>query len=231
MQTGSSPRISASRTPPGRLSTKQWPFAYPATNPSFSTSTWMASRTHSTPTPTVSTTATAPSPAPLTLSSATLRPFSRNCKMIVRKPMANQACMVTAQGRKERRSTGATVLQNCHIMAEPAFLSTVPPLKAYLGRPWKEFSRTIIMQSLIDGFIAPEGWSVWQGTFALDTLYYGEFKNRGPGSDMLRRVRWKGIQTITPAIAESFTPARLFAGDQWVTQSGIPYVPGMIPNV
>ncbi|KAL0414770.1 UNVERIFIED_CONTAM: putative pectinesterase/pectinesterase inhibitor 21 [Sesamum radiatum] len=155
----------------------------------------------------------------------------QNCRMIVRKPMANQACMVTAQGRKERRSTGATVLQNCHITAEPAFLSTVPPLKAYLGRPWKEYSRTIIMQSLIDGFIAPEGWSVWQGTFALDTLYYGEFKNRGPGSDMSRRVRWRGIQTITPAIAESFTPGRLFAGDEWVAQSGIPYVPGMIPNV
>ncbi|KAL0414771.1 UNVERIFIED_CONTAM: putative pectinesterase/pectinesterase inhibitor 21 [Sesamum radiatum] len=155
----------------------------------------------------------------------------QNCRMIVRKPMANQACMVTAQGRKERRSTGANVLQNCHIMAEPAFLSTVPPIKAYLGRPWKEYSRTIIMQSLIDGFIAPEGWSVWQGTFALDTLYYGEFKNRGPGSDMSRRVRWKGIQTITPAIAESFTPARLFAGDEWVAQSGIPYIPGMIPNV
>ncbi|KAL0376412.1 UNVERIFIED_CONTAM: putative pectinesterase/pectinesterase inhibitor 28 [Sesamum calycinum] len=155
----------------------------------------------------------------------------QNCQMIVRKPMANQACMVTAQGRKERRSTGATVLQNCHIMAEPAFLSTVPPLKAYLGRPWKEFSRTIIMQSLIDGFIAPEGWSVWQGTFALDTLYYGEFKNRGPGSDLSRRVRWKGIQTITQAIAESFTPGRLFAGDEWVTQSGVPYVAGMVPHV
>ncbi|KAK4405523.1 putative pectinesterase/pectinesterase inhibitor 28 [Sesamum angolense] len=155
----------------------------------------------------------------------------QNCQMIVRKPMANQACMVTAQGRKERRSTGATVLQNCHIMAEPAFLSTVPPLKAYLGRPWKEFSRTIIMQSLIDGFIAPEGWSVWQGTFALDTLYYGEFKNRGPGSDLSRRVRWKGIKIITQAIAESFTPGRLFAGDEWVTQSGVPYVAGMVPNV
>ncbi|KAL0348641.1 UNVERIFIED_CONTAM: putative pectinesterase/pectinesterase inhibitor 21 [Sesamum angustifolium] len=155
----------------------------------------------------------------------------QNCQMIVRKPMANQACMVTAQGRKERHSTGATVLQNCHIMAEPAFLSTVPPLKAYLGRPWKELSRTIIMQSLIDGFIAPEGWSVWQGTFALDTLYYGEFKNRGPGSDMSRRVRWKGIQNISPAIAESFTPGRLFAGDEWVTETGIPYVAGMIPDV
>ncbi|KAL2229733.1 pectinesterase-like isoform X2 [Sesamum indicum] len=152
----------------------------------------------------------------------------QNCQMIVRKPLANQGCMVTAQGRKERRSTGVTVIQNCHILAEPAFLSTTPPLKAYLGRPWKQFSRTIIMQTLIDGFIAPEGWAPWQGNFALDTLYYGEFKNRGPGSDMSRRVRWKGIQTITPAIADSFTPGRLFAGDEWVRQSGVPYVAGMV---
>ncbi|KAK4425899.1 putative pectinesterase/pectinesterase inhibitor 28 [Sesamum alatum] len=124
---------------------------------------------------------------------------------------------------------GATVLQDCHIMAEPAFINTVPPLKAYLGRPWKEFSRTIIMQTLIDGFIAPEGWSPWQGNFALDTLYYGEYKNCGPGSDLSRRVRWRGIQNMNDAIAQSFTPGRLFAGDEWVTQSAVPYVAGMVP--
>lgn len=152
----------------------------------------------------------------------------QNCRLVVRKPMNNQACMVTAQGRKDRRSVGITVIQNCDIVAEPEFLSTKPALQAYLGRPWKEFSRTIIMQSNIEGFIAPEGWSPWMGTFALDTLYYGEYQNRGAGSDLSKRVTWKGIKKITPQLALSFTPEKVFAGDEWVKSSGVPYVGGMM---
>ncbi|KAL6522857.1 hypothetical protein OROHE_016704 [Orobanche hederae] len=152
----------------------------------------------------------------------------QNCRLVVRRPMDNQACMVTAQGRKDKRSVGVTVIQNCDIVAEPAFLSVKPALSAYLGRPWKEFSRTIIMQSNIDGFIAPEGWSPWMGTFALDTLYYGEYQNHGAGSNLAKRVKWKGIKKITPQIAKSFTPEVVFAGDEWVRSAGVPYVSGFV---
>ncbi|GER33374.1 plant invertase/pectin methylesterase inhibitor [Striga asiatica] len=152
----------------------------------------------------------------------------QNSRLVVRKPMDNQACMVTAQGRKDKRSLGVTVIQNCDIVAEPGFLAVKPVLSAYLGRPWKEFSRTIIMQSNIDGFIAPEGWSPWMGTFALDTLYYGEYQNRGAGSNLGKRVTWKGIKKITPKIAESFTPQVVFAGDEWIKGAGVPYVPGFV---
>ncbi|KAL3812940.1 hypothetical protein ACJIZ3_014208 [Penstemon smallii] len=152
----------------------------------------------------------------------------QNCQLTVRKPMDNQACMVTAQGRKDHRSVGAIVLQNCNIVAEPQFTQVQPALKAYLGRPWKEYSRTIIMQSNIDAFISPEGWAPWMGTFALDTLYYAEYQNRGPGSNMSGRVKWKGIKKITPQIAESFTPGKIYGGDEWIKAAAIPYTPGMI---
>lgn len=186
-----------------------------------------------------------------TLYAHTNRQFYRDCKisgtidfifgdatsifqggsLVVRKPMANQACMVTAQGRKDRRSVGIIVAQNVEIAAEPDFLAAKPPIIAYLGRPWKEFSRTIIMQSNINGFIAPEGWSPWMGTFALDTLYYGEYMNRGPGADLSKRVTWKGIKKMTPQLAASFTAERMYMGDEWVKASGVPYVGGMIPGV
>lgn len=152
----------------------------------------------------------------------------QNCKMVVRKPMDNQGCMVTAQGRKDRRGIGAIVLQNCKITAAPDFLAVKPALQAYLGRPWKEYSRTIIMQSDIDGFINPEGWSPWAGTWGLDTCYYGEYQNRGPGSNTANRVTWKGIQKITPQIAESFTPGQYIQGDTWIKPVGFPYETGMI---
>uniref|UniRef100_M1C5H1 Pectinesterase n=1 Tax=Solanum tuberosum TaxID=4113 RepID=M1C5H1_SOLTU len=118
----------------------------------------------------------------------------QNCKMIVRKLMANQACMVTAQGRKDRRGVGAIVMQNCEIRAENEFISAQPAINAYLGRPWKEFSRTIIMQSLIDGFIEPQGWSVWAGDFALNTLFYAEYENREIGANSNNRVNWRGYK-------------------------------------
>ncbi|KAJ0825495.1 putative pectinesterase [Helianthus annuus] len=39
----------------------------------------------------------------------------QDCKMIVRKPLDNQVCTVTAQGRTNRTSKGALVLQGCTI--------------------------------------------------------------------------------------------------------------------
>ncbi|CAA0834830.1 Probable pectinesterase/pectinesterase inhibitor 58 [Striga hermonthica] len=152
----------------------------------------------------------------------------QNCRFVVRRPMDSQACMVTAQGRVDPRSQGAIVIQGGDIVAEPAFFKAPKPIVAYLGRPWKQLSRTIIMQTNIDGFISPEGWSPWMGTFALDTLYYAEYQNRGPGSNQAHRVHWKGIKHISPKIAESFTPGKAFGGDFWIKGAGIPYVPSML---
>ncbi|KAK4380065.1 hypothetical protein RND71_001927 [Anisodus tanguticus] len=148
----------------------------------------------------------------------------QNCKMIVRKPGDNQACMVTAQGRKDHRGVGAIVLQNCEIRAEPAFTSTQPPIKAYLGRPWKEYSRTIIMQTYIDSFIDPEGWAPWNGNFALNTLFYAEYQNKGPGANTDRRVKWGGYKrNISPQEAEKYVPGYFIDQDNWIKKTGISY--------
>ncbi|VFQ59453.1 unnamed protein product [Cuscuta campestris] len=153
----------------------------------------------------------------------------QNCKMVVRKPLENQACMVTAQGRKDHRGVGGLVLQNCEILPDPALKTVDPPVQVFLGRPWKEFSRTIIMQSYIDGFIAPEGWSPWIGTFALDTCWYAEYQNRGPGAKLDSRVTWKGYKkNITPQVANQFTAGVFLQGDDWIKPTGIPYESGMM---
>ena len=155
----------------------------------------------------------------------------QNCKIIVRKPLENQQCIVTAQGRIERREVSALVLQNCVISGAPEYLPVKDKNKAYLGRPWKEFSRTIIMQSQLDDIIAPEGWLPWNGNFALDTLSYAEFGNRGPGADQTNRVKWRGIKKINAAQARRFTPAVFLRGGDWIPSSGVPYTPGMFPGL
>ncbi|XWS14110.1 hypothetical protein CRYUN_Cryun36dG0095000 [Craigia yunnanensis] len=151
----------------------------------------------------------------------------QNCKIIVRKPLENQQCIVTAQGRIERREVSALVLQNCVISGAPEYLPVKNENKAYLGRPWKEFSRTIIMQSQLDDIIAPEGWLPWNGNFALDTISYAEFGNRGPGADQTNRVKWRGIKKINTAQAQRFTPAVFLRGGDWIPSSGVPYTPGV----
>ncbi|XP_048135714.1 putative pectinesterase/pectinesterase inhibitor 28 [Rhodamnia argentea] len=152
----------------------------------------------------------------------------QNCKMLVRKPLDNQQCIVTAQGRKERRQASALILQNCTITAAPSYAPVKRQFRSYLGRPWKIYSRTIIMESYIDDVIQPEGWLPWLGDFGLNTCFYTEYKNRGPGASTARRVKWKGIKTITPQHAVDFTAGRFMKGDRWIRTAGVPYVAGML---
>ncbi|XP_022138455.1 putative pectinesterase/pectinesterase inhibitor 28 isoform X1 [Momordica charantia] len=152
----------------------------------------------------------------------------QNCQLVVRKPMDNQQCIVTAQGRLEEREPTALVFQSCHFTSDPAYYPHRAVNKAYLGRPWKAYSRTIIMQSQIDDLIQPEGWLPWMGTFGLDTLFYAELQNTGPGSDKSKRVKWAGIKEITPEQALAFTPKPFIDGDAWIKDKRLPYSSNMM---
>ncbi|GMJ02075.1 hypothetical protein like AT3G05610 [Hibiscus trionum] len=155
----------------------------------------------------------------------------QNCKLIVRKPLDNQQCIVTAQGRGDRREASGFVLQNCTITGAPDYLPVKAKSKTHLGRPWRLYSRTIIMQSQLDDIVTPTGWMPWNGDFALDTLWYAEFNNRGPGAVQTQRVKWKGIQRINGAQAQEFTAGVFLRGGEWIQKSGVPYIAGMIPGL
>ncbi|PIA44326.1 hypothetical protein AQUCO_01700134v1 [Aquilegia coerulea] len=152
----------------------------------------------------------------------------QNCNIVVRKPNFNQQNHVTAHGRKDRHETSAIVLQGCKITADPLYLPVRHQIKTFLGRPWKNFSRTIIMQTHMDDFIQPEGWAPWDGTQNLDTCFYAEYQNKGPGADMSKRVKWRGIKKINNEQAQSFTPKPFFWDIDWVSAVGVPIDPGMM---
>lgn len=152
----------------------------------------------------------------------------QNCTFVVRKPLENQQCIVTAQGRIDPRQPTGLVLQNCSFVADPDYHPLRFKLKSYLGRPWKEYSRTIIMESFIDDLIQKEGWLPWNGDFALDTLFYTEYNNRGPSSSKENRVQWKGVKELPLNRIERFTAARFIQGDSWIKPTGLPYNPGFI---
>jgi pectinesterase len=103
--------------------------------------------------------------------------------------------------------------------------------RAYLGHPWKAFSRTIIMETHIDNLIQPEGWLPWVGDFALDTCFYAKFQNIGPSANTTGSVNWPGVKkNITCAQVLKFTVGRFFLGDKWTREAQVPYTDGMITS-
>lgn len=157
----------------------------------------------------------------------------QNSRIIVRKPGPGQFNTVTADGTKQRNMATGIVIQNCEIVPENALFPVRMQFKSYLGRPWKDYSRTVVMESNIGDLITPEGWSVWAGTQFLNTLYYAEYANTGPGANLNGRVKWKGYHpNINKNEAAQFTAGQfLRAGpggraEDWLRATGVPYVLG-----
>ncbi|MED6122085.1 putative pectinesterase/pectinesterase inhibitor 47 [Stylosanthes scabra] len=151
----------------------------------------------------------------------------QSCNIYARKPMANQNNAITAQGRTDPNQNTGISIQNCTIQAAPDLEADLESTQNYLGRPWKEYSRTVYMQSYIGDLINPFGWLEWNGTVGLDTLFYGEFKNHGPGAGTSNRVKWKGYNLLNATQAWNFTVLNFTLGDTWLPDTDIPYTLGL----
>ncbi|CAN6693703.1 unnamed protein product [Malus baccata var. baccata] len=152
----------------------------------------------------------------------------QNCNIYPRLPMSGQFNAITAQGRTDPNQNTGTSIHNCTIRAADDLASSNSSTKTYLGRPWKEYSRTVYMQSYIDSLVEPVGWRAWDGDFALSTLYYAEYNNTGPGSNTTNRVTWPGYHVINSTDAANFTVTNFLLGDDWLPQTGVPYTGGLI---
>ncbi|PWA65937.1 plant invertase/pectin methylesterase inhibitor superfamily [Artemisia annua] len=148
--------------------------------------------------------------------------------LYARQPDLNQKNLFTAQGRDDpNQNTGISLIE-CKIAAGSELIPNQTMFKSYLGRPWKQYSRTVIMKSYIGDLIDPKGWLEWSGDFALSTLYYGEYLNRGPGSSTSGRVTWPGYKVImNETEAGLFTVGNFIQGGMWLNDTGVPYYIGL----
>lgn len=152
----------------------------------------------------------------------------QNCNLYARLPLSGQTNAFTAHGRTDPNQNTGTSIHNCRIAAASDLASANGTTKSYLGRPWKEYSRTVYMQSFIDGLIDPAGWLAWSGDFALSTLYCAEHNNSCPGSDTSNRVSWPGYHVINASDAGCFTVSNFISGDSWIPTTGVPYTGGFL---
>lgn len=151
----------------------------------------------------------------------------QNCNIYVRKPLSNQKNTITAQGRTDPNENTGIVIHNSLITAAADLRPVQGSYHTYLGRPWQKYSRTVFLKCTLDGLIDPAGWLPWSGSFALSTLYYGEYMNTGAGASTGGRVKWPGYHVMTSADAGKFTAGNFLAGDSWIPATGAPYTSGL----
>jgi pectinesterase len=84
------------------------------------------------------------------------------------------------------------------------------------------------MKTDMDGLIDPKGWGEWNGSFALSTLFYGEYMNTGIGASTERRVKWPGFHVLgSPREAGPFTASGFIQAESWVPMTGVPFWVGI----
>ncbi|KAI3443498.1 hypothetical protein Pfo_000163 [Paulownia fortunei] len=151
----------------------------------------------------------------------------QGCNIVSRMPMPGQFTVITAQSRDTPDQDTGISMQNCTILATDDLYTNSSTVKSYLGRPWRNYSRTVYLESYIDDFIAPEGWTNWAGDQGLDTLYYGEYENNGPGSSTDSRVSWPGYHVMDYYDASNFTVSEFITGEEWLDSTSFPYDDGV----
>ncbi|KAH9607452.1 hypothetical protein KSS87_019349 [Heliosperma pusillum] len=152
----------------------------------------------------------------------------QNCMIYVRKPIWGQANVITAQGRADPNQNTGIVIHSSRIMADNDLVPMGQSVVTYLGRPWQQYSRTIIMKTYIGPLVDSAGWMPWNGDNFLNTLYYAEYANFGPGSKLRRRVNWGGFHVIkSPNVATLFTVGHFIAGRTWLPTTGVPFSLGL----
>jgi pectinesterase len=99
------------------------------------------------------------------------------------------------------------VLADCKI-------SGAEGVQTYLGRPWREFARTVFLRTEMSAAVRPEGWHNWNKPGAEQTTIYAEHGSTGPGANDAARVKWAKL--LTAAEVAAFTPTLVLgASDGW----------------
>jgi pectinesterase len=92
----------------------------------------------------------------------------QNSIIYVRLPLEKQSNVITADGRYSRRRIDtAIVIHNCTINATPELEKNKSAARTHLGRPWKKYFGTVIMESYLGDITDSKDWTKYKGSSAL----------------------------------------------------------------
>lgn len=147
----------------------------------------------------------------------------QNSDLTPRKPGPKQQNMVTAQGRTDPNQNTGIVIQKCKIKATSDLEPVIKEFPSFLGRPWKEYARVVVMQTDITNVIDSKGWAPWGSE--IKKPYFAEYDNNGAGANTCCRVTWSTL--INAAQAKTFTAEPFIDGANWLPSTGFPYQLGL----
>lgn len=114
---------------------------------------------------------------------------------------------LTAPMRFAANEPAGFVFQKCRLTAEN--------IKAgvYLGRPWRDYGRTVFLNTEMGEHIRPVGWHHWLPERE-KTAYLAEYRSTGKGANSDARVKWS--HQLTDADAVAFSTENFLKGkDGW----------------
>ncbi|KAF8049499.1 hypothetical protein N665_2194s0002 [Sinapis alba] len=150
----------------------------------------------------------------------------QNSLIVVRKGNKGQYNTVTADGNEKGLAMKiGIVLQHCRIVPDRKLAAERLTVESYLGRPWKQYSTTVVMNTEIGDLIRPEGWRMWDGENFHKSCRYIEYNNRGPGANTNRRVNWAKIARTAGEVTQ-FTVANWLSPVNWIQQANVPVTLG-----
>jgi len=103
---------------------------------------------------------------------------------------------ITAASTTQGKEFGF-VFMNCELQAAKGITNV------YLGRPWRPYAKTVFLNCELGKHIVPEGWKEWSNTENLNSSYYAEYNNSGPGAVTAYRVGWS--KQLDSKEADSYT--------------------------
>lgn len=95
-----------------------------------------------------------------------------------------------------------------YVFKDCRLVSDCPPGSVYLGRPWREYAKTVFLNCEMGDHIHPLGWDDWGKTHG--NFYYAEYKSYGPGANPDARVDYS--HQLTDDEAAEYTMENVLQG-------------------
>jgi pectinesterase len=82
--------------------------------------------------------------------------------------------------------------------------------KVYLGRPWRDYAKTVFINCDMGNHIIDIGWNNWSRPETEKTSFYAEYKCSGAGFKPEKRAKW--AHQLTDKEAGNYTIESVFSG-------------------
>jgi pectinesterase len=137
--------------------------------------------------------------------------YFEECEICSLRHDENQTGYITAASTPQGQEYGY-VFNNCFLTAAP----DIAPV--FLGRPWREYAKTVFVNCQMGQHIHPLGWDHWSDAANEKTVCYQEYGVQGAASLRLQRAPWADC---FEAGAEAWSKEQVFGGAAFWKQGGV----------